>query len=383
MKILDLISVLENFAPLELQEDYDNSGLLTGSPSWECTGVLCTLDVTKEILQEAVNKNCNLIISHHPLIFHGLKRLIGNSYVEQVVVSAIQFNLAIYAAHTNLDNVIHGVNGMIASKLKLKNTFVLQPKSNMLRKLITFVPLDQAAKVQKAVFEAGGGHIGNYEECSFISEGTGTYKAGSGAHPYLGKLGERHEEKEAKIEIVFPFYLQDEVINALKKHHPYEEVAYDIFSMENVQNQLGAGIVGSLAEEKTEAEFLNLLQHTFQADGIRHSRLNGRMVRTVAVCGGSGSFLIHAAVKKNVDFFITADLKYHDFFDITGKLVLVDIGHYESEQYTVELIHDLLAKKFPTFAILKTNINTNPVGYFKGQGSFHQDGLEHQTHTSN
>ena len=364
MKILDLVAVIEKYAAPELQEDYDNAGLITGNAAWDCNGVLCTLDVTVEVVKEAKENNCNLIVAHHPIIFRGLRRINGRNYVEQVIIEAIKNDIAIYAAHTNLDNIILGVNGMIAKKLGLKNITILQPKNKMLRRLITFAPVDKAEQVRNAIFEAGAGHIGNYSECSFNSNGTGTFKAGEGTDPYVGEIGERHHEKETKIEIVYPFYLENQVVKALVNNHPYEEVAYDIFTMDNVHFGIGAGVIGELETPQDEKDFLKFTQERFKAEGIRHTQLLGKPVKRIAVCGGAGSFLIRAAAQKGADMYITADVKYHEFFDAEGKLVLVDMGHYESEQFTIDLLHDLLAEKFPTFAVLKTKMNTNPVRYF-------------------
>ena len=364
MKIADLIGVIEKYAAPELQEDYDNSGLITGNLSWNCRGALCTLDVTVETLKEAKENNYNLIIAHHPIIFRGLKRINGQTYVEQVIIEAIKNDIAIYAAHTNLDNIVLGVNGMIAKKLGLKNCTILQPKNKMLRRLITFAPVDKAEQVRNSVFLAGAGHIGKYSECSFNSNGTGTFKANEGADPYVGSIGERHHENETKIEIVYPFYLEDQVVKALIENHPYEEVAYDIFTMDNVHFGIGAGVIGELEEPKDEKDFLNFIKETFGAKGIRHTQLLGKSIKKVAVCGGAGSFLIKKAVQMAADIYITGDVKYHEFFDAHGKLVVADIGHYESEQFTIDLIHDLLVEKFPTFAVLKTRVNTNPVRYF-------------------
>jgi dinuclear metal center YbgI/SA1388 family protein len=363
MKIVDLISAIEVFAAPELQEDYDNAGLITGNAYWECSGVLCSLDVTMEVIEEAKAQNCNLILSHHPIIFRGLKRINGKNYVENIVIEAIKNDIALYAAHTNLDNVLLGVSGMIAKKLGLKDIKVLQPKNRLLRRLITFAPLDKAEDVRKAVFNAGAGHIGQYSECSFNSEGTGTFKAEEGADPYVGEIGKQHQEKETKIEIVYPFYMETQVVKALVKHHPYEEVAYDIFTMENIHLGIGSGVIGQLEVPMEEQKFLNLLKERFAAKGIRYTNLLGKPIQKVAICGGAGSFLLKKAISSKADIYITGDVKYHEFFDAEGKIVLADIGHYESEQYTVELLCNLLLKKFPTFAVLKSGVNTNPVNY--------------------
>jgi dinuclear metal center YbgI/SA1388 family protein len=364
MKIKEIISAIEIFAAPELQEDYDNAGLLTGNYSWECTGALCALDVTVAIVKEATEKNCNLIIAHHPIVFKGLKRINGSNYVEQVIIEAIKADIAIYAAHTNLDNVLLGVNNKMAEKLSLKNTRILQPKYKVLRRLITFAPADQAEGVRKALFAAGAGHIGKYSECSFNSEGTGTFKAGENANPYVGEVGEQHQEKETKIEIVYPFYLEVQIVKALEDAHPYEEVAYDIFTMDNVHWGIGAGLLGELDTQMSEAPFLTKLKEAFGLKVIRHTAFTGKPVKKVAVCGGAGSFLIRKAIQSDADVYVTADVKYHEFFDAEGRIVLADIGHYESEQATVDLLHDLLVEKFPTFAVLKTAVNTNPVEYF-------------------
>lgn len=364
MKIFELISVLEKFAAPELQEDYDNAGLITGNKAWECTGVICALDVTLNVIEEAANNHCNLIIAHHPIVFRGMKRFNGSNYVEEIIISAIKKDIAIYAAHTNLDNILLGVNGMIAHKLGLLNISVLRSKHKILRRLITFAPVDKAEQVRKALFDAGAGHIGNYDECSFNSDGTGTFRAGPGTDPYVGKPGERHEEKETKIEIVYPFYLEEQVVRALVSHHPYEEVAYDIFTMENIHLGIGEGITGELKEPMEEKDFLSWVKKIFNSGVIRHTELRGKPVKRVAVCGGAGSFLTGQALQAGVDCYITSDVKYHEFFDAEGRMVLADIGHFESEQFTIELIHELLAEKFPTFAVLKTRVNTNPVRYF-------------------
>ncbi|MES2881905.1 MAG: Nif3-like dinuclear metal center hexameric protein [Bacteroidota bacterium] len=364
MKILELISAIEVFAAPGLQEDYDNAGLITGHASWSCTGVLCTLDVTPNVVKEALAKGCNMIVAHHPILFNGLKKLNGNNYVERVLIEAIKHDVAIYAAHTNLDNVVLGVSGKMAEKLNLKNITVLQPKNKLLRKLITFVPEGAASQLRQALFEAGAGHIGNYSECSFNTNGVGTFKAETGANPHIGEVGKQHQEGETKIEMVFPFYLEQQVVQRLKQNHPYEEVAYDIITMENAHPQIGSGVIGQLENEMSEQEFLQLLTETFSAKGIRHTALLNKPIKKVALCGGSGSFLIKKARQAGADVYITADVKYHEFFDAEGQMLIADIGHYESEQFTVELLHGLLVEKFPTFAVLKSGVETNPVLYF-------------------
>lgn len=364
MQIATIISFLESIAPAALQESYDNSGLITGSSGWECTGILCSLDATEDVIREAEEKKCNLVVAHHPIVFSGLKRLNGNNYVEKTVIEAIKRDIAIYAIHTNLDNVQNGVNGRIAKMLGLHNLRILALKPGTLKKLCTFVPEAQAALVRQAIFDAGGGHIGNYSECSFSSEGWGTFKAGEGTEPYVGKIGEQHKEKEIKVEVVFPGFLESRIVKAMKTAHPYEEVAFDILSLSNSHEGIGSGMVGELETPVDEKSFLTNLKDIFDLKVIRHTALTGKPVKTVAVCGGAGSFLISKALQVNADIYISADIKYHEFFDANGRMVIADIGHYESEQYTISLLQEILEQKFPTFAVLKTAVNTNPVHYF-------------------
>jgi dinuclear metal center YbgI/SA1388 family protein len=364
MKISEIISCLERFAPPVLQESYDNSGLNAGNEDWECTGILISLDTTESVIREAFEKKCNLVLSHHPILFGSLKKITGKTSVEKALITAIKNDIAIYAIHTNLDNLIHGVNGKMADQLGLINRNVLEPRSSTLERLVVFVPTDHVETVRNAVFQAGGGHIGNYSECSFGTEGTGTFKAGEGTHPFTGEKGKRHLEKEIRLEIIFPSALAKSILNAMLKAHPYEEVAYDRISLVNTQPGVGSGLIGDLPEQKDERVFLSSLKQLFKVPVIRHSQLTGRPVRKVALCGGSGSFLISKALGAGADFFLTADIKYHDFFDGENKLVLADLGHFESEQYTVDLLYDILREKFPTFAIQKSTGNSNPVNYF-------------------
>ena len=364
MKINDVISVLESRAHPGLQEKYDNTGLLTGDGSRECTGILCTLDATEEVIREAVTKNCNLVVSHHPIIFGGLKRINGSNYVERSVIAAIKNDIAIYAMHTSLDNVADGVNGKIAALLGLQDTRMLLPKEGILRKLFTFVPAGHADQVRNAVFSAGGGHISNYSECSFNTEGTGTFKAGVGTSPFVGEQGKRHLENEIKIEIIFPSFAERKILEAMKGAHPYEEVAYDIISLSNQHPGIGSGILGSLPHPLSENEFLTKLRSVFGVPVVRHTRLLGKTVQRIALCGGAGSFLISNALSSGADAYITADIKYHEFFDANDRLLLCDVGHFESEQHTIGLLQELLRQNFPTFAVLKTGVITNPVNYF-------------------
>jgi dinuclear metal center YbgI/SA1388 family protein len=364
MKIAEVIRHLEAIAPPAVQESYDNAGLITGQPDWECGGIIVCLDATEPVIAEAIEKKCNLIIAHHPILFRPLTRITGSDYVQQALISAIKNDIAIYAIHTNLDNVIGGVSGKMAQVLGLMKIQVLQPKKQSLEKLYTFVPTEYAEVVRESIFKAGAGRVGNYSACSFNSDGIGTFTAGTGTNPFIGEVGEAVKAKEIKIETIYPSHLRSEVIKAMIQAHPYEEVAYDIVKLENEYQKIGAGVVGELPEAMEEKVFLKLLKEKFQLQVIRHTPLLKRQVRKVALCGGAGSFLISNALTTGADFFITGDVKYHEFFDAHGRMVIADIGHFESERYTIELLQQLLVEKFPTFAVLKSGIQTNPVNYY-------------------
>lgn len=364
MKIEQIISALEQLANPVLQESYDNTGLLTGNKNWDCTGVVCTLDATEAVILEAKTNGCNLVVAHHPIIFSGLKKINGNNYIEQTIIAAIKNDIAIYAIHTNLDNVLHGVNHKMAERLGLINTQILAPKKGLLQKLYTFVPVKQAEEVRTAIFNAGGGHIGNYSECSFNATGTGTFKGNENTHPFAGIQGKRHEEEEIKIEVIFPAWLENSIVYALKKAHPYEEVAYDVVTLTNEFAQIGSGLMGNLPEPIEEHYFLQMLKTSFDLQVVRHTKLLGKPIQKVAVCGGAGSFLIGKAANAGADIYITGDIKYHEFFDANNQLVVADIGHWESEQFTIELLINVLQQNFPTFAVLKSKVKTNPVEYF-------------------
>ena len=364
MKIREVIECLENYAPLSLQESYDNAGLIIGDAFAECSGIITTLDVTEDVIHEAVEKKCNLIVAHHPIIFKGLKKLNAKNYVERCVINAIKNNIAIYAIHTNIDNVVNGVNQKIAQQLNLQNTKVLLPKEGILKKLVTFSPQNNAEEIRNALFKAGAGVVGKYSECSFNAEGVGTFRAGETAEPYVGKIGERHSENETRIEVIFPGYIQYQVIESLIQAHPYEEVAYDIYTLNNVHENIGSGLVGDLAEPVSEEDFLSKLKAEFALKVIRHTALLNKKIAKVAVCGGAGSFLIPPAKAIGAQIYITSDVKYHEFFDADNTILLADIGHYESEQFTTDLLTDILRQKFPNFAVQKTGIMTNPVSYY-------------------
>jgi dinuclear metal center YbgI/SA1388 family protein len=365
MKIKDIIQILESIAPKAYQESYDNSGLNIGNTEADITGVLCTIDVTEALLDEAIDKGDNLIIAHHPLIFHELKSITGRNTIERIVIKAIKHDIAIYIGHTNFDNIPEGVNARICEKLNIKNYSILSPLKEHLNKLVCFVPTSHAENVRNAIFEAGAGHIGNYDCCSFNSEGSGSFRGLDNSKQFVGEKGTLHFEKEVKIEVVLPRFLKSSVLSALLKVHPYEEVAYDFYALANDNNYAGAGMIGELDEYMTLSELLEILKKTFHADGIRYTGELEKRVKRIAVCGGSGSFLINEAKTQNADVFITGDMKYHQFLDNEKDLSIIDIGHYESEQFTKDIFYESVKKKMPKFAVHLSEVKTNPIKYFK------------------
>ena len=358
-----IIKEIETFAPPVFQESYDNATLITGNLQNECTGVMICLDALEEVLVEALEKKCNLVVAHHPIVFSGLKSITGRNYIERVIIQAIKNDIAIYAAHTNLDNVSMGVNRKFAEQLGIQQLRILDPKKGLLRKLQTYVPHSHHQQVMEALFKAGAGNIGKYTECSFSTEGLGTFMGKEEANPYLGEIGIRHTESEKKLEVLLDVSQQGRVLKALKEAHPYEEVAYELIPLENLHQEIGSGMIGQLPEPVDALDFLNMLKDRMRVSMLKHTAIVQPQVQSIALCGGSGSFLLNKAIAAGADVFITADLKYHQFFDADGKILLADIGHYESEQFTSQLFYDILIRKFPNFALHLTNVNTNPINY--------------------
>jgi len=363
MQLKEIAQYIESIAPLAFQESYDNSGLLIGNPSDEVSGILISLDITEAIIDEAISKNLNLIVAHHPIVFSGLKKLNGKNYIERCVAKAIKSDIAIYVAHTNLDSVFGGVNSKICDKLKLQNCQILAPIPGFLKKLVTFVPTADAEKVRKALFDAGAGNIGNYDSCSFNQSGLGSFRGNEQANPYVGEKNQLHFEEETRIETIFPKHVQTRVVQSLLNAHPYEEVAYDIYPLDNEFNQAGIGMIGELHSPLDEMEFLQKVKETFHCSVVKHTQLLGKPIRKVAVCGGSGSSYLSKAIAQKADVFISGDFKYHQFFDAEQQIIIADIGHFESEQFTKEVFYELLTKKFPKFAVHLSDLNTNPVSY--------------------
>lgn len=363
MKVKEIVSALERFAPLPLQDGFDNAGLQVGLTEAEATGALLCLDVTEAVVDEAITLGYNLIVSHHPLIFKGYKSITGRDYIERCILKAIKNDIVIYSAHTNLDNAPGGVNYKIADKIGLKNVRILEPKDECLLKLVTFVPYAQADQVRKVLFESGCGCIGNYDSCSYNLEGEGTFRAREGAMPFCGEIGETHKEPEVRIETILPVFKKAAVMKALLATHPYEEPAFDLYPLKNAWTQVGSGVVGELDAPETELDFLKRIKKTFEVGCLKHTRLSGRLIQKVALCGGAGAFLLPRAVGCNADVFITGEVKYHDYFSHENDILVAEIGHYESEQYTKEIFYSIIQELFPGLEVQMTRVNTNPIKY--------------------
>ena len=363
MKLKELCTSLEEWAPLAYQESYDNSGLIVGDLSAELTGALVSLDCVEDVIEEAIAKGCNAIVSHHPIVFKGLKSFTGKNYVERTLIKAIKNDIALYAIHTNLDNIHTGVNKMLADKIGLINTRVLVPKKEVIKQLVTYAMPADADSIRNALFEIGAGALGEYSECSFTVSGSGTFKGSQNSNPVVGEKGIRTCQVEERIEILFPAFMESRVISVLKNSHSYEEVAYSVFNLSNENQNVGSGMIGELSIAENSLDFLGTLKNNLNADGIRYTSLVKNKIKKVAICGGSGSFLLQAAIRSGADVFITGDFKYHEFFDAENKIIIADVGHYESEQYTKDLIADFLRKKFLKFAVHLSEVNTNPINY--------------------
>jgi dinuclear metal center YbgI/SA1388 family protein len=364
MKIKALIDKLNALAPLDYAEDFDNVGLIVGDANMDIKGVLVSLDTTEEVVDEAIAKHCNVIVGFHPIIFSGLKKLVPTNYVNRAVIKAIKHDVAIYAIHTALDNSFQGVNNVICDKLGLKNRQILIPQAQSIKKLTTYVPKANAKFLREKLFEIGAGNIGNYSNCSFNIEGRGSFKGEDGSNPVIGKKGETHYEDEIQINITFAKHLESKVLKQLFEFHPYEEVAYEVETLENTNQHIGLGMTGSFDKALTENDFLDLLKQTFGTPTLRHSKKREKPVQKVAVLGGSGASAIPNALKSKADVYVTADLKYHDFFKAENQIILVDIGHYESEQFTKDYLYSFINENFTNFAVVLSNLNTNPVQYY-------------------
>ena len=362
MKVKEITNAIEAVAPLYLQESWDNSGMQVGNPDSEVTGVLLCTDVREEILDEAIKRGSNLIISHHPLLFRGLKKIVGRTYQERIVALAIKHDITIYCAHTNMDCAVGGVNFKMAEKLGMKNVCVLDPQQGTQRKIVVFVPTEAVAEVEKAMCDAGAGRLGNYDNCSYSMSGEGHYRALDGAEPWAGKVGERHSEPEVRLEMLVHNALCGRVVAAMIKAHPYEEPAFDIIAIENGDKYAGLGVIGDVEPQDARA-FLEKVKNAFEVETLRYSGILDRNVRRIAMCGGAGAEFAGLAMSKGADVYITGDMKYHEFQGNEERIILVDIGHYESEHFTKEIFYDIISKKNPNFAVDFADTEKNQVNY--------------------
>ena len=362
LKIQSITDCLEQWAPPSLALSYDNCGLLIGDPNQLVKKALVSLDVTEGVVQEAIDQQANLIIAHHPIIFKGLRSIRPTTDSQRAIILAIKHDIAIYAIHTNLDRVDDGVNKALADRLNLSNRSVLEEASN-LYKLITFVPTKDLQVVRNALFSIGAGSIGEYKKTSFVSSGVGSFQGSASSNPSIGKAGEFTEVEEEKLEVLLTDTLLSSALKTLQEYHPYEEVAYDIVPLRNKNQNHGSGMIGELREPLSPDDFIQYLTNHLGLQLVRHSPLIKSKIKRVAICGGAGFDLLKNARQKGADAYVTADLKYHDFFEADSSLLLCDIGHYESEHWVIQEIKDYLTRNFANFAVLSTTVNTNPVHY--------------------
>ena len=362
MKVKEITDAIESMAPLHLQESWDNAGMQVGNPNSEVTGILLCTDVREETVDEAIERGFNMIISHHPLLFRGLKKIVGRTYQERVVAKAIKHDITIYCAHTNMDSARGGVNFKMAEKLGLKNVSVLDPQQGTLLKVVVFVPMSHVTQVETAMCDAGAGHLGDYDNCSYKLEGIGQYRPLEGAHPVAGEVAELHSEPETRIEVLVNKALCGRVVAAMLKAHPYEEPAFDIIALENEDSYSGLGVIGDIEPQDAKA-FLERVKTAFEVVTLRYSGDLDRRVSRIAMCGGAGAEFIGKALALGADVYITGDMKYHEFQGNEDRIIIADIGHYESEHYTKEIFYDVIQKKNPNFAVDFAKSEKNQVKY--------------------
>lgn len=359
-----LLACIEQWAPFSWQESYDNAGLILGDPDRNVTEALVCFDVTPEVVDEAVRIGAGLIVSHHPAIFKGIKRINPASRLGYMIKQSLCHDIAWCALHTNLDNTLNGVNSYLCEQLGLKDVQPLAPLQDIYGKLQVYVPEAYAEKLRQALAEAGCGAGARYDACSYSSRGEGRFRAGSQAHPFSGQIGELHCEAECKIECLYPLHKTRQVLDVLRTNHPYEEPAFDLLPLRNEATGQGAGAIGNLQESMQETELLDKLKELTGTHCIRHSGFRGRKIRRIALCGGSGGSFIGNACARQADAYITGDLKYHDFADAGSGTWLVDIGHFESEKFAMELIFRFIRKNFPNFAVSISEQARNPVSFY-------------------
>ena len=365
LKVREIIRLLEEWAPPILQESYDNSGLIVGDRDAVIEKVLVSLDCTEDVVAEAEAEGAGMIISHHPIVFKGLKSFTGSTYVEKTVMRAIKSGIAIYAIHTNLDNVYSGVNYELATALGCEKSSlkILKPKPELLAAITVFCPEDKAEEVKEAMHRAGAGEVGDYDMCSFSVEGEGAFRPLEGSNPMVGNHGEVEKVGEQRIEMLCERWKTGNVIAAAKNAHPYDEMVNFVTFLSNKNGKIGSGMTGKLPNPISWEEFLDSTKIALNVQHIKHTKPISKTVQHIAVCGGSGSFLLRDAISKRADVFITSDFKYHEFFDAEDKIMIADVGHFESEWRTSTIIANRIREKFTNFAVRLASANTNPVQF--------------------
>lgn len=363
MKISEITGAIEKYAPLWLQEEWDNAGLQVGDTDREATGAVLCVDATEAIVDEAIDRGVNLVISHHPLLFRGLKRITGRTATERIVAKALKHDIAIYSAHTNMDSAPGGVSWATGRRAGLTAMRTLVPQQGRLMKLAVFVPSAYSNAVSEALWNAGAGRMGNYDRCAYMTDGRGTYRPLPGADPAIGTVGQSHTEAETRIEVVFPTAISGRVVQAMLKAHPYEEPAFDLIPLANDITSAGLGVIGSLKTPMPASEYIAWVKQALGIGAIPYAGDARRMVHRVALCGGAGAEFIGNAIAAGADLYMCGDLKYHDFTTHADSIVLADIGHYESEQCTKEIFYDIIQKNFPNFATYYAEEDKNPISY--------------------
>jgi dinuclear metal center YbgI/SA1388 family protein len=366
MKCDNIIKIIEDWAPKSIAWEKDNVGLQVGSLRREVKNILLCLDVNEKVIDEASKKNCNLIISHHPLLFRSLKKIdIERDQKSKILEKLIKKDITLYSAHTNLDFTKDGVSFQLADKLGLSNQRFLLNKSSNLNKLIVFVPVDNADKVAEAMHSAGAGIIGEYSHCSFRTIGMGTFKGSNKSKPSMGVKGKLNKVSEVKIEVLVNSFDLHKVISSMKKIHPYEEVAFDVYPMVNENFNYGMGVIGDLKKELTAKEFLTYVSKSLRINNFRFNKGSKFRIKKVAVCGGSGSDLLETAIKSKADAFVTADVKYHTFQDAEDEILLIDAGHYETEIHSLNAIKNRIENSLKDkVKVYKFSGTTNPIVFY-------------------
>ena len=357
MKIKEVIQFLEQKFPLHWQEDFDNCGVQCGDKERELTGIVVCFDMSEAVIDEALAQGSNMVISHHPIIYkHGLKKIEPTNRVGKIIYKALENKILLYSMHTNIDSGKAGGNVLFAKKLELQNLSVLVPKENQFCKLVVFVPAENSALLKEAMFKIGCGNIGNYSHCSYSCEGIGSFKPLTGVNPHIGKHNRLERVDEERIEMIFPKNIKRQVIETLYGHHPYEEPAFDIITLENQNREVGLGRIGLLPTSMLAKDFILYIKEKLNLDFVKFSGNRDAEIKKVAVCGGGGASFISEALTAGVNAYITGDLKYHDFFIPENKMLLIDIGHFEGEHFIREIITSLLQENFNTFATHFTEV---------------------------